>query len=130
MELILRQGRVVDPAAGMDRTADVAVEHGRISEIAPIIHRKGTTEIRPLNGLDLDVMPGEFLALMGPSGSGKSTLLHMIGALDRPDAGRIRVGRAGKMPRPSRAVPGRQPAAVSPLSPACPTRSPSTTAAT
>jgi putative ABC transport system ATP-binding protein len=55
-------------------------------------YRKGGAEIRPLNGLDLDVMPGEFLALMGPSGSGKSTLLHVIGALDRPDAGRIRVG--------------------------------------
>jgi putative ABC transport system ATP-binding protein len=55
-------------------------------------YRKGTTVIRPVNGIDLDVMPGEFVALMGPSGSGKSTLLHLIGGLDRPDAGRIRVG--------------------------------------
>jgi len=55
-------------------------------------YRKGAAIIRPVNGIDLDVMPGEFLALMGPSGSGKSTLLHLIGGLDRPDAGRVRVG--------------------------------------
>jgi putative ABC transport system ATP-binding protein len=57
-------------------------------------YRKGAAVIRPVNGIDLDVMPGEFVALMGPSGSGKSTLLHLIGGLDRPDAGRIRVGDA------------------------------------
>lgn len=54
-------------------------------------YRKGATEIRPLNGLDLQVAEGECLALMGPSGSGKSTLLHIIGGLDRPDAGTCRV---------------------------------------
>jgi putative ABC transport system ATP-binding protein len=57
-------------------------------------YRKGAAVIRPVNGIDLDVMPGEFLVLMGPSGSGKSTLLHLIGGLDRPDQGRIRVGDA------------------------------------
>lgn len=55
-------------------------------------YHKGDAVIRPLNGLALSVEPGEFLALMGPSGSGKSTLLHVIGGLDRPDAGRCRVG--------------------------------------
>jgi putative ABC transport system ATP-binding protein len=55
-------------------------------------YRKGAEVLRPVNGIDLDVMPGEFVALMGPSGSGKSTLLHLIGGLDRPDQGRIRVG--------------------------------------
>ncbi len=55
-------------------------------------YHKGEAEIRPLNGLDLDVEQGEFLALMGPSGSGKSTLLHIIGGLDKPDAGICRVG--------------------------------------
>jgi putative ABC transport system ATP-binding protein len=55
-------------------------------------YSKGKTEIRPLDGLDLTVTRGEFLALMGPSGSGKSTLLHIIGGVDKPDAGYCRVG--------------------------------------
>ena len=58
------------------------------------IYRRGETEIRPLDGLDLAVGSGEFLALMGPSGSGKSTLLHVLGGLDKPDAGQCRVGEA------------------------------------
>nr|WP_246849567.1 ABC transporter ATP-binding protein [Rubellimicrobium arenae] len=45
-----------------------------------------------LRGADLDLGPGRTLALTGESGSGKSTLLHLIGGLDRPDAGSIRLG--------------------------------------
>lgn len=48
--------------------------------------------VKALDGLDLDIASGEFVAICGPSGCGKSTLLNMIAAIDRPDAGRIEVG--------------------------------------
>ena len=53
--------------------------------------RRGPELIRVLEGLSLDIPAGDFVALMGPSGSGKSTLLNLIGALDRPTSGSIRV---------------------------------------
>jgi putative ABC transport system ATP-binding protein len=54
--------------------------------------KRGSEEIHVLADLDLTVAEAEFLALMGPSGSGKSTLLNLIGGLDRPSAGTIRIG--------------------------------------
>jgi len=56
------------------------------------IFLRGEERIDVLSGIDLDIFPGEFLALMGPSGSGKSTLLNLIGGLDTPSSGTIEVG--------------------------------------
>jgi putative ABC transport system ATP-binding protein len=50
---------------------------------------KGATAIVALDRINLQVQPGEFVAVMGPSGCGKSTLLHLIGGLDRPTSGRV-----------------------------------------
>ena len=49
----------------------------------------GTNAVPALRGVDLDVKPAEFLALMGPSGCGKTTLLNLIGGLDQPTRGNI-----------------------------------------
>ena len=53
---------------------------------------KGETQVRALDGVDLDIERGKFTAIIGTSGSGKATLLNMLGGLDTPTEGSIRVG--------------------------------------
>lgn len=68
--------------------ADPAIELRGVRKV----YHKDRLEIPVLDGLNLSIDAGEFVALMGPSGSGKSTLLHLIGGLDSPTGGSIRVG--------------------------------------
>ncbi|MBG0567694.1 ABC transporter ATP-binding protein [Actinoplanes aureus] len=64
--------------------------------MSPVIELAGVTKTYPggvtaLRDVDLTVEPGELIAIVGPSGSGKSTMLHLIGTLDRPSTGTVRI---------------------------------------
>ena len=67
---------------------DSIVECQRVSKT----YQQGKVEVSALTDVDLNVAKGGFIALAGPSGSGKTTLLNLIGGLDTPDSGAIRVG--------------------------------------
>jgi lipoprotein-releasing system ATP-binding protein len=70
----------------------VALPDAHISAVAvEKSYRKGDHKIPVLRGVDLAVRQGEFISIVGQSGSGKSTLLHLIGLLDGPDVGEIRL---------------------------------------
>ncbi|WP_137701381.1 ABC transporter ATP-binding protein [Marimonas lutisalis] len=67
-------------------TADAMPPLIRFTDVARV-YGTGEAEVRALDGVSFDIMPGEFVAIMGPSGSGKSTAMNVIGCLDRPTAG-------------------------------------------
>jgi putative ABC transport system ATP-binding protein len=64
---------------------------------------RGKQKVEVLHGVDLDIRPGEFLALMGPSGSGKTTMLNLIAGLDQPTGGEVAVAgeRIDRLSRPA-----------------------------
>jgi putative ABC transport system ATP-binding protein len=82
-----------DTTAVDTEAADTTVPVIEISDVWKL-HKLGDEVVKALVAADLRVMPGEFVCLMGPSGSGKSTLLNIIGGLDRPTKGVVKV--AGK----------------------------------
>jgi len=57
------------------------------------VYRTDTVETLAINNINLDIAKGEFVSIMGPSGCGKSTLLNIIGLLDEPSMGRIKIDR-------------------------------------
>ena len=57
------------------------------------VYRVGKVEVQALRGLSMEVRDGEIVSIIGPSGSGKTTLLNLIGGLDQPTAGSVRVGK-------------------------------------
>ncbi|MFN3004931.1 ABC transporter ATP-binding protein [Mycolicibacterium wolinskyi] len=72
-------------------SADVKKPVIEISDVWKL-HKLGDEVVKALVATELQVMPGEFVCLMGPSGSGKSTLLNIMGGLDRPTKGTVRIG--------------------------------------
>ena len=71
-------------------TTEVAVKTGAVNVQNVVkVYQRDSQQIKVLDGLNLEVPQGEFLALMGPSGSGKTTLLNLIAGIDRATSGRV-----------------------------------------
>jgi len=82
-------------------SAGVAV---RVAQVSRTFRTPGEPDVRAVDGLDLRVEAGAFVAILGPSGCGKSTLLRMIAGLDRPDAGAIELRDAAGSAAPRGAL--------------------------
>lgn len=80
----------------MNDTARAAVAAAPVLSLAGLTRRykSGEGQLTVLDGVDLDIMAGEIVGLVGPSGSGKSSLLHAAGMLERPSGGDVRIAGA------------------------------------
>ena len=76
-------------ASARDRP-DSAGAHVRLRRVYKV-HHVGDTGVVALAGVDLEIHPGEFVAVVGPSGTGKSTILHLLGGLDQASAGIVEI---------------------------------------
>jgi putative ABC transport system ATP-binding protein len=79
----------MNSSPGRQPGADEVIVTRALTRVFPM----GDTVIRALQGVDLTIFRGEYVAIMGPSGSGKSTLMNIIGCLDRPDSGEYWLNR-------------------------------------
>ena len=81
----LKKGKANSKQAGCDK------EIIRLTGVSKIYHR-GDTTVRAVDGIDVCISEGDFVAIMGPSGSGKSTSMNLVGSLDMPSMGKIFLG--------------------------------------
>src|SRR4029079_11886315 len=87
------QANAVRTAAAPE-TAEPMVDVRKVRKV----YRRDAEELTGLDGINLEVPAGEFVALMGPSGSGKTTLLNLIAGIDRPTSGKVVVANTDLTP--------------------------------